>query len=71
MIEFFNVPIVIVKFVLESAGMMWGHMGDVCSYISSMVDPAFIEATYQNSRFALQELACRTPHELVRGHGCE
>ena len=69
--EFFNVPIVLVKFILESARMIFSRMDNVCAYLDSYVQLAFVEATYENSRFALQELACRTPHELVKGHGCE
>lgn len=70
-IEFFNIPIVIVKFILESAKKIFEHMDDVCSYLDGYVQLAFIEATFENSRFALQELACRTPVELAKGHGCE
>ena len=71
MVEFFNIPIVLVRLILEAAGMIFSHMDDVCAYLDSYVQLAFVEATFENSRFALQELACRTPNELARGHGCE
>lgn len=46
-------------------------MDDVCSYLDGYVQLALVEATYENSRFALQELACRTPLALQQGHGCD
>ena len=71
MLEFFNAPIVILEVMIEAAGMVFGHMNDVCGYLDSYVQLGFVEATFENSRFALQELACRSPTELAKGHGCE
>lgn len=50
-------------------------MNDVCGYLDGYVQLALVEATHENSRYALQELACRQPHEeelqLQRGYGCD
>ena len=50
-------------------------MNDVCSYLDSYVQLALVDATHENTRFALQELACRNPFEtdlqLQRGYGCD
>ena len=46
-------------------------MGSVCGYLGGRV--GYGGATYENTRFALQELACRAPYtlDLQRGYGCD
>ena len=48
-------------------------LGDTCDYLDGYVQFSKILATYENTRWALQELACREPHEniLQRGYGCD
>ena len=70
-IEFINIPIKIIQFILQAASQLFMHMNDVCGYLDSYVELALVEATFENSRFALQELACREPATLKRGHGCD
>lgn len=74
-IEFLNIPIKIVQFVLQAASKLFSHMNDVCSYLDEYVQLALVEATHENSRFALQELACRQPYETglqhQKGYGCD
>eukprot|EP00804_Cyclotella_cryptica_P027852 CCRYP_020589-RB/>CCRYP_020589-RB protein AED:0.30 eAED:0.30 QI:0/0.66/0.5/1/0.66/0.75/4/244/451 len=74
-IEFLNIPIKIVQFILQAAAKLFNHMNDVCSYLDGYVQFVLVEAIHENSRFALQELACRHPFEAVlqlqRGYGCD
>lgn len=47
-------------------------MNDVCSYLDGYVQLSLIEATHENSRYALHELACRSPQGgFKRGYGCD
>lgn len=51
---------------------MFGQLYESCEMIDDFVELAFTEAIYENSRFALQELACREPVNLARrGYGCD
>jgi hypothetical protein len=50
---------------------LFDHMGDVCSYLDDYVQLAKIEATYENTRFALRELACTKAVTLQKGYGCD
>lgn len=74
-IEFLNIPIKIVQFVLQAAAKLFDHMNNVCGYLDGYVQFVLVEAIHENSRFALQELACRFPYEtglqLQRGYGCD
>lgn len=71
-IEFLNIPIKIIQFVLQAAALLFSHMNDVCGYLDGYVQLALVEGTFENTRFALQELACRNPENgLQRGYGCD
>lgn len=52
----------------------WGQLGKTCAYIDSYVQLAKVEATFENSIWALKELACRDAANnkmLQRGYGCD
>jgi hypothetical protein len=72
-IEFINIPIFVIKFLLDVVETLFDHMGSVCGYLDGYVQLAKIEATYENSRYALHELACRSPKDvdLQKGYGCD
>jgi hypothetical protein len=59
--------------LLDAAMELFSHMGNVCDYLDGYVQLAKVEATFENTRYALQELACRNPNdiELQRGYGCD
>lgn len=72
MIEFLNIPIGLVKFVMDNAMLLFDHMNSVCEYLDGYVQLAKVDATFENTRWALQELACRPLESgLQRGHGCD
>jgi hypothetical protein len=57
---------------------LFDHMGEVCSYLDAYVELALIDATHENTRFALRELACQELGNdekanmfLQRGFGCD
>jgi len=71
-IEFFNIPIIVVRYLLEVSSSLFEHMAGVCAYLDSYVQLAKVEATYENTRYALRELACREAEGgLKRGYGCD
>ena len=71
-IEFFNFPIIVVRYLVNSAQFLFQHMAGVCAYLDGYVQLAKVEATYENTRYALRELACRKPvGGLKRGYGCD
>jgi hypothetical protein len=72
-IEFINIPIFVIKFLLDVVEALFGHIGDVCSYLDGYVQLAKVEATYENTRYVLHELACRAPADIAlqRGYGCD
>lgn len=71
-IEFINIPIGIVQFVITNAMVLFDHMNSVCEWLDGYVQLAKVDATFENTRWALQELACTRPFDgLQRGHGCD
>ena len=69
--QWFNTPIELVKWLLKQLFALYKHMDGVCSYLDGYVQLALVEATFENSRFTLQEVACRPVDTLSRGHGCD
>lgn len=69
--QWINTPIEVVKWLLKQLFALYAHMDGVCSYLDSYVQLALVEATFENSRFTLQEVACRPVDTLSRGHGCD
>jgi hypothetical protein len=72
-IEFINIPIWVISFLLEVVESLFGHMSNVCGYLDGYVQLAMVEATYENSRYTLHELACRPAKDIVlqKGYGCD
>ena len=72
-IEFINIPIWVIKFLLGVVETLFTHMKNVCGYFNGYVGAAKAGATYENSRFALLELACRFPSNITlqKGYGCD
>ena len=71
-IEFLNIPIGLVKTVVYLALVLFDHMKNVCDYLGGYVQGGKIDATFEHTRWALQELACRDlAGGLQRGHGCD
>jgi len=66
-LEFINIPVSIVEFILKAGELLFENMDGVCGYLDAYVQLAEIEATYENSRYILQEVACRPVPELLPG----
>ena len=47
------------------------HMSSVCGHLDSLI--GYVGDTFENTRYTLQELACRDHYdiELQKGYGCE
>lgn len=69
--QWFNAPIELVKWLLKQLFALYGHMDGVCGYLDSYVQLALVEGTFENSRYTLQEVACRSVDILSLGHGCD
>ena len=69
-IEFINAPVEILALLADMVWQMFDHMDSVCAYLESFVQLAKVEATYENSRWLMREIACR-PSEPKRGNGCD
>jgi hypothetical protein len=69
--QWLNAPVEIVKWLLERLFGMFSHMDGVCSYLDAYVQLALVEGTFENSRFILQETACRPVDKPKLGHGCD
>lgn len=72
-IEFLNLPIKLFEMIIDGIDLQYTHMENVCTYIAGLIGYQYNLATFENTRFALQELACRAPFtlDLQRGYGCE
>lgn len=69
--QWFNAPIELVSWLLKTLFSLYEHMDNVCDYLDGYVQLALVEATFENSRFILQEVACRSVDTLKLGHGCD
>jgi hypothetical protein len=69
--QWFNTPIEIVLWLVKQLFGIFDHMNKVCSYLDGYVQLALVEGTFENSRYILQETACRSVPELKLGHGCD
>ena len=57
---------------MDSSYLKFKHMDNVCAYLDSYVQLSKVEATYENSKWLLREIACKNiPDGLKRGHGCD
>lgn len=66
-----NLPVSLVKFLLGASKLLVDTMSDACGYLDGFVQLAEVEATYENSRYILQETQCREVPTLLPGHGCD
>lgn len=69
--QWINAPIELVKWLLEMLFRMFSHMSKVCAYLDDFVQGAYVEGTFENTRYILQEVACRPVAVLARGSGCD
>ena len=62
---------VILKLIFTAITSLFNHMGSVCGYLGGLI--GYAGATYENTRYILQELACRDPFDidLQKGYVCE
>lgn len=77
-LEFVNIPIQVVNYILKVIKFSYDHMNSVCDYLFDWAQDARVDAIYENSRWALRELACRdlsdpfsSPPLLKKGYGCD
>lgn len=66
-----NLPVSLVSFLLGATKILVDTMSDACGYLDGFVQLAEVEATYENSRYILQETQCREVPALLPGHGCD
>ena len=69
--QWFNAPNELVNWLLKMLFGLYAHMDSVCGYLDGYVQLALVEATFENSRYILQEVACRSVDTLKLGHGCD
>jgi hypothetical protein len=76
--EFLNLPIKLIHFLIDAVKFPFTQMQNSCNFLGGWVTGARAAATYENSRYALRELACRdldAPGQdsplLKRGYGCD
>lgn len=60
-IEFVNIPINVIKFILDAAAKLFSHMGDVCDYLDGFVELALVEATHETP-----DMPCMSSHVAYR-----
>eukprot|EP00957_Ditylum_brightwellii_P211836 15366656-Ditylum_brightwellii.AAC.1 len=70
-LEFINIPVSLVEFLLKATSLLFETMDNVCGYLDAFVQLAEVEAAYENSRYILQETLCREVPTLLPGHGCD
>ena len=58
-IEFINTPANVVKLVMSGVAKSFSHLDDVCDWIDGYVGLAKVEATFENTRWILHDIACR------------
>ncbi|KAL3915524.1 MAG: hypothetical protein SGILL_005611 [Bacillariaceae sp.] len=67
-IGLFTAPL---KAVILYVQKLNGKLGDTCEFLDGYVQFSKVEATLENTRWALRELACVPVPFLKRGHGCD
>lgn len=70
-IEFFNIPVALVKVIVDLANQFLSVIEDSCDKMIALISSAKDSAAYENSRLVLQEVACRTTGPLNKGSGCD
>lgn len=67
--QWINAPIELIRWLLKMWFKLFEHMSDVCKTLD--VAGALTTATWEQTRYILQETACRHVEEFQRGHGCD
>ncbi|KAL3920761.1 MAG: hypothetical protein SGILL_003093 [Bacillariaceae sp.] len=68
LVALFTAPM---RFVFNVFKSTQAKLGDTCDYLDGYVGFAKTEATLENTRWALRELACVPVTELRKNHGCD
>lgn len=66
-----NAPIALIKTLLSVTSLLFDRMGEACGYLDDYVFNSMTEAAFQNTRYLLNEVACRPSASSLRGRGCD
>mmetsp|Transcript_14626 Transcript_14626/g.21568 ORF Transcript_14626/g.21568 Transcript_14626/m.21568 type:complete len:1051 (+) Transcript_14626:463-3615(+) len=70
--QWFNAPVVFVQYVMNRMLVMVEELEGSCEFIGGWTSWAMATTTFENSRYILQEVACREVElPLKRGNGCD